>query len=270
MLLAIDAGNTNITIGCFRDGTLTAVRRFGTDPQATADELDVALRAFLALDDTSLDEAVAVAVASVVPSITLALETVAERHHLAAVIASAGTVPLPVRVDRPAEVGADRLVNALAAARIHGTPAIVIDAGTATTFDCVAPDGAYVGGAILPGPELGLEALATRTAQLPRVELRAPDRAIGRSTVEAMQAGLVLGYHEMIRGLLNRIRVELADAAAVDPATIQTILTGGLATAPWAAGVEAGAIRDPHLTLRGLALLHAEVSGGEPLELGLP
>ncbi len=104
-------------------------------------------------------------------------------------MAAAGTVPLAIRVDRPSEVGADRLVNALAAARLYGTPAVVVDFGTATTLDCVATDGAYVGGAIAPGLELGLEALAARTAKLPRIELRAPDRAIGRDTVTAMQCG---------------------------------------------------------------------------------
>ena len=269
MLLAIDVGNTNITVGLFRDGSLAATRRLATDPRATPDQLEVALQGVLSLDDAGLHELTGVAMASVVPSVALAFEAVAARHQLTTVVASAGTVPLPIRVDRPAEVGADRLVNALAAVRIHGAPAVVIDAGTATTFDCVAPDGAFVGGAILPGPELGLEALAARTAQLPRVELRAPDRAIGRSTVEAMQSGLVLGYQGMVRSLLDRIRGELADSAT-DALSIRTILTGGMAAVSWLAAVDPEAVIDPHLTLRGLALLHAEVSGGEPLELGLP
>ena len=121
-------------------------------------------------------------------------------------MAAAGTVPLAVRVDRPGEVGADRLVNALAAARLYGTPAVVVDFGTATTLDCVAADGAYVGGAIAPGLELGLEALAARTAKLPRIELRAPDRAIGRDTVSAMQSGTVFGYQALATGLLRRVR----------------------------------------------------------------
>ncbi len=127
-------------------------------------------------------------------------------------------MPLAVRVDRPGDVGADRLVNALAVARLHGTPAVVVDLGTATTFDCVAADGAYVGGAIAPGLTLGLEALAARTAKLPRIELRVPDRAIGRDTVTAMQSGTVLGYHALVTGLLARIRRELADANGVAPA----------------------------------------------------
>ena len=122
------------------------------------------------------------------PQLTATMETVADARD-AILVASAGNVPLAVRVDRPHEVGADRLVNALAAARLYGTPAVVVDFGTATTLDCVGTDGAYVGGAIAPGLELGLEALAARTAKLPRIELRTPDRAIGRDTVSGMQVG---------------------------------------------------------------------------------
>ena len=129
-------------------------------------------------------------------------------------MASAGIVPLAVRTERPGEVGADRLVNALAAGRLYGTPAVVVDFGTATTFDCVAADGAYVGGAIAPGLELGLEALAARTAKLPRIELRAPDRAIGRDTVSAMQSGTVLRVPGAGQpASCARIRRELADQA---------------------------------------------------------
>ncbi|HSL34105.1 MAG TPA: type III pantothenate kinase, partial [Candidatus Limnocylindrales bacterium] len=159
--------------------------------------------------------------------------------------------------------------NALAAARLHGTPAIVVDFGTATTFDCVAADGAYVGGAIAPGLELGLEALAARTAKLPRIELRTPDRAIGRDTIGAMQAGTIFGYQALVTGLLARVRRELADAADVDPDGVIAILTGGLSAAPWAKALDGIDVIDPDLTLKGLAILHAEVSGGEPLELGL-
>jgi type III pantothenate kinase len=200
---------------------------------------------------------------------TAGLEVVAARRDRPLLLAGAGTVPLPIRVDRPGEVGADRLVNALAAARLHGTPAVVADFGTATTFDCVAADGAYVGGAIAPGLELGLEALAAKTAKLPRIELRAPDRAIGRDTVSAMQAGTIFGYQALAAGLLARIRRELAETSGVAAAEVRTILTGGLSAAPWAAAIEGVDVIDPDLTLRGLGILHAEVSGGEPLELGI-
>ena len=270
MLLVVDIGNTNVTIGLVRAGSLVATRRAGTHARATADELELLLEGLLRLDDLAVADVSSIACASVVPSLTAALEAVAARRERSILVATAGTVPIAVRVDRPGEVGADRLVNALAAHRLHGAPAVVVDFGTATTFDCVATDGAYVGGAIAPGLELGLEALAARTAKLPRIELRAPDRAIGRDTVSAMQAGTVFGYQALATGLLARVRRELADAAGVDATEVRAILTGGLSAAPWARGIEGVDVIDPDLTLRGLAILHAEVSGGERLELGLP
>jgi type III pantothenate kinase len=172
-------------------------------------------------------------------------------------------------VDRPGEVGADRIVNALAAARLYGTPAVVVDFGTATTLDCVGLDGAYVGGAIAPGLELGLEALAARTAKLPRIELSTPDRAIGKDTVSAMRSGTVFGYQALASGLLARVRAELAESAGVVPGAVHSILTGGLSAAPWAAGVEGVDVIDPDLTLKGLAIVHAEIAGGEPFATGV-
>jgi type III pantothenate kinase len=269
MLLAIDIGNTNVTTGLFRGGVLRSTRRAVTVARATPDEVEVVLEGLLRLDDASFADIAAIALASVVPSLTGAIEAIAERRDRPLTIATAGSVPLPVRVDRPAEVGADRLVNALAAARLYGTPAVVVDFGTATTLDCVALDGAYVGGAIAPGLELGLEALAARTAKLPRIELRAPDRAIGRDTIGAMQAGTIFGYQALAAGLLARVRRELASLEGVEPAAVHAILTGGLSAAPWAAALEGIEAIDPDLTLKGLAILHAEVSGGERLELGL-
>jgi len=269
MLLALDIGNTNITAGLFRAGALLATRRAATNARATTDEVELLLDGLLRLDGIAIADLDAIAIASVVPALTGAIEAIAERRDRPLLIASAGTVPLAVRVDRPDDVGADRLVNALAAARLHGTPAVVVDFGTATTLDCVAADGAYVGGAIAPGLELGLEALAARTAKLPRIELRAPDRAIGRDTVSAMQSGTIFGYQALAAGLLARVRVELADANDVAPADVRAILTGGLSAAPWARALDGIDAIDPDLTLKGLAILHAEVGGGEPLELGL-
>jgi len=270
MLLAVDIGNTNITLGLFRNGALAATRRATTHTRSSADELEHLVDALLRLDDASFADVSAISACSVVPALTAGLEAVAARRERPLLVAAAGTVPLAIRVERPAEVGADRLVNALAAARIHGTPAIVIDFGTATTLDCVAADGAYVGGAIAPGLELGLEALAARTAKLPRIELKAPDRAIGRDTVSAMQSGTIFGYQALAAGLIVRVRRELAESAGVDPRDVRVILTGGLSAAPWARAIEGVDAIDPDLTLKGLAILHAEVSGGQPLELGLP
>ena len=214
MLLAVDIGNSNVTTGLFRNGSLVGSRRAGTEPRHTADELEHLIEALLALDDASFGDVSAIATCSVVPTLTAALETIAERRERPLLVASAGTVPIAIRTDRPAEVGADRLVNALAAARIHGTPAIVADFGTATTLDCVAADGAFVG------------------------------------------------------GLIDRARVELAELSGVGPSDVRVVLTGGLSAAPWARELDRDAI-DPDLTLKGLAILHAEVGGGQPLELGL-
>jgi type III pantothenate kinase len=270
VLLAIDIGNSNVTIGCFRNGGLVATRRAATDQRATSDELEVLLENLLRLDDAAFADISALACASVVPSLTAALEAIAARRERPLLLAAAGTVPIPIRVERPGDVGADRLVNALAAGRLYGTPAVVVDFGTATTFDCVAGDGSYVGGAIAPGLELGVEALAARTAKLPHVELRTPDRAIGRDTTTAIQSGAVFGYQALAAGLLERIRRELGDASGVPPSDVRGILTGGLSTLPWAAALDGIDAIDPELTLKGLAILHAEVAGGQPLQLGLP
>ena len=269
MLLAIDIGNSNVTLGLFRSGALIGTRRARTDPRATPDEVEQLLGGLLALDGLSLADIDGISLASVVPSLSAMVEIVAERRSLPAVIAASGSVPLAVRVDRPDEVGADRLVNVLAAARLYGTPAVVMDLGTATTLECAAADGAYVGGAIAPGLELGMEALAAHTAKLPRIELRAPDRAIGRDTIAAMQSGTILGYQALANGLIERVRSELAESSGVAPAEVKVILTGGLSAAPWARAIRGVDAIDPELTLKGLAILHAEVGGGEPLELGL-
>jgi type III pantothenate kinase len=255
MLLALDVGNTNITLGIIRDGAVGGARRAATRPTATVDELDLLLDGLLQLEGVALTDVREVVVASVVPAVTATLAELAQGRGISLLLASASTVPIPARVERPAEVGADRLVNALAAARLYGAPAIVVDFGTATNFDVVAADGAYVGGALAPGLELGVEALAARTAKLPRIELSRPARAIGRDTVSAMQSGAVIGYVGLVRELIGAIRAELALDSSERP---RVILTGGLSAAPWAADIPDVDAIDPHLTLRGLALLHAE------------
>lgn len=260
MLLAIDIGNSNVTLGWFRDGVLVQRRRAVTAPGATSHELGLLLDEALTRDNLTLEDMGSLVVASVVPSLTSALEDVAARRGTPILVASAATVPIGVRVDHPASVGADRLVNALAAGRLHGAPAVVADMGTATTVDAVAADGAFVGGAIAPGLDLGLEALASRTAQLPRIDLVVPDRAIGRDTVSAMQSGTVFGYQALAGGLIGRVRAELAADSGVPVGQVRTILTGGLSAATWATSIEGVEIIDPDLTLKGLAILHAEVT----------
>jgi type III pantothenate kinase len=255
MLLALDVGNTNLSVGLVVNGEIRSPRRAATRPTATPDELELVLDGLLGLDGRRLGEVTGIVLASVVPAVTAALVSLAERRAIRLMVADASSVPIPVRTDRPSEVGADRLVNALAAARIHGTPAIVVDFGTATNFDVVAADGAYVGGALAPGLELGLEALALRTARLPRIQLARPGRAIGRDTVSAMQSGAVIGYIGLVRELVGAIRDELALDGGDRPVVI---LTGGLSSAPWASEIPDVDVIDPQLTLRGLAILHAE------------
>lgn len=257
MLLALDVGNTNITLGRLVRGEVIGARRAATRPRATVDELEVTLGELLGLDDASLDDVDEVVLASVVPALSATIAELCARRGIRLLAADSRTIPLLLRVDRPTEVGADRLVNALAAARLYGAPAIVVDFGTATNFDVVAADGAYVGGALAPGLELGLEALATRTAKLPRIELSRPARAIGTNTVTAMQSGAVIGYIGLVRELLAGIRAELAVDGGPPP---KVILTGGLSAAPWATEIPGVDAIDPELTLRGLAILHAEVT----------
>ena len=261
MLLALDIGNTNMTLGLVHGEAIVASRRAATRPSATADELEVLLDGLLRLDGASLSDVTGISLASVVPALTSGAETMAERRGLPLLSATAAIMPIPIRTDRPAEVGADRLVNALAVGRLYGAPAIVVDFGTATTFDCVARDGGYVGGAIAPGLELGLESLASRTARLPQIDLAEPKKAIGTDTVAAMQSGIVLGYRALTLGLLEQIRGELARAEKVEEGTIQVVLTGGLSAAPWVRNLPGVDAIDPELTLKGLAILWAVASG---------
>ena len=260
MLLALNVGNTNLKLGLVRDGRIVSVRRAATRAEATADETELLLDGLLRLDGSSLDEVRGLAVGSVVPAVRVALATVAERRGLPIVHTDARTMPIPVRVDHPAEVGADRLLNALAAHELFGGPAVVLDFGTATTVDAVAADGAYVGGAIAPGIEIGLEALASRTAQLPRIELRAPERAIGTNTVAAMQSGTVLGYLGLAREADPRVSRELGRRRR--HAGQDDKFTGGLSEAAWMRELGPVDAVEPDLTLQGLVLLHGHLSGG--------
>jgi type III pantothenate kinase len=261
MLLALDIGNTNITLGLVQGEAVVASRRAATQPSAPPDELELLIDGLLRLDGASLADVTGISLASVVPALTSGAETIAERRGLQLLSATAAIMPIPIRTDRPTEVGADRLVNALAVGRLYGAPAIVVDFGTATTFDCVARDGGYIGGAIAPGLELGLEALASRTARLPRIELSQPTKAIGTDTVSAMQSGVVLGYRALTLGLLERIRLELARSEKVEESSVQVVLTGGLSAAQWVRELPGVDAIDSELTLKGLAILWAVASG---------
>jgi type III pantothenate kinase len=268
MLLALDIGNTNVTLGLVHGETIMASRRAATKPDSTSDELEILLDGLLHIDGASMADVSGISLASVVPQLAEVATTIAERRGLPILVAGPSTMPMPIRVPHPGDVGPDRLVNALAVARLYGTPAVVVDFGTATTFDCVSKDGAFVGGAIAPGLVLGLEALASRTARLPRIELKEPNKAIGTDTVTAMQSGVILGYRYMTTGLLDHIRTDLARAERIsDPSTIQVVLTGGLSSAPWAKSLGGVDAIDPELTLKGLAILWA-LANGEPTAAG--
>jgi len=260
MLIALDVGNTNVTVGIIRDGDVATARRAPTPGNRTAHELEAILDQLLHLDAMALNDVKEMVMASVVPAVTDAVTELADRRGIALLVADNTTVPIPIRVGEPASVGDDRLVNALAAARLYGKPAVVIDLGTATTFDVVAADGAFIGGAIAVGVGLGLEALASHTAQLPLVPLVMPQRTIGRDTVAAMQSGALIGHVGLVSELVRAISAELALDAADAP---KVILTGGYANAEWAKGIPGIDAIDPLLTLRGLAILHTEIGHQE-------
>jgi len=261
MWVVINAGNTNAALAAVepgRAGELGPTGRIATQPLPLPDELRHLI------DGLAEDGPDGLLLASVVPAFSQLVRELAADRSIGLQEISAGSIPIPVRVDAPDEVGADRLVNAFAAGRLYGTPAVVVDLGTATTLDAVARDGAYVGGAIAPGAELGLAALAERTALLPRITLRAPHQAIGRSTVEAMRSGTVFGQVGMVRELLGRVREELLRSesqsgrdtrAGADAGPVHSILTGGHSRAEWAALIPGIDVIDPDLTLKGLALL---------------
>ena len=260
-LLAADIGNTNVTVGLFEDDRLIGSWRATTRPNATVDEVAATVGQLLALDGHATDELEAVAIASVVPPLTDTWERfVVDRLGSEPVTVDAAALRgiLAIEIDRPAEAGADRLANALAARDEFGGPAIVVDLGTSTNFDVVSADGAYLGGAIAPGMGLSLEALVGRASKLPRIELRRPPSAIGANTVHAMQSGAVLGYVGLVSGLLTALRGELTERSPAGT-RVTVIATGGGATQPWLAEVPGIDAIEPDLTLRGISAAWAAI-----------
>lgn len=246
MLLAIDVGNTNTVFGFHDGGKWDPVWRLTTRAEATAHDWLAALRALSSSNDSR--QPTAAICASVVPTVDAALVVaIHDLYRIPVQFVSPESVSgLRIEYEPPSAVGADRIANAIAVRELYGTPAVVVDFGTATTFDAVTDD-AYVGGAILPGPALSMEALFHRTAKLPRVAVEPPAHAIGRTTTESIQSGLVLGYASAIDGLARRIVGELGGSARV-------IATGGLASmfAPLCESIEAVS---PNLTIEGLRLI---------------
>jgi type III pantothenate kinase len=224
VLLAVDVGNTNIALGIFEGETLRATWNIATDLNKTADEYDVLLMNLLPRENLALSDIDHVSVACVVPPLLTIIEELSQRHLKVSPLIVGPGVKTGVRVctDNPREVGADRVVNAAAAHHLYGEAVIIIDFGTATTFDAVSKEGDYLGGSIAPGILISAEALFERASRLPRVELLAPEHTIGKNSVSAMQSGIIFGYVGLIESLVNRIRQELGGKAFV-------VATGGLA-----------------------------------------
>ena len=250
MLLTIDIGNTNIVAGVFAGDSLVSHWRFATDSRRTADEFAVVLDTVLRMCNVQQDEIDGVVMCSVVPAVLAMVQEALSKYwqQSAVVISPELDLGIEVRYTPVQAVGADRIANAVAALRLYGAPAIVVDFGTTTNFDVVSADGAYIGGVIAPGLEISEEALYRNTAQLRRAPLVPPPTAIGSSTAGALQSGILFGYAGLVDGLVERVQAELGGHARV-------IATGGLAqtVAPLSRTVEHV---DTFLTLHGLYLLY--------------
>jgi type III pantothenate kinase len=258
MLLAVDAGNTNVVFALIEDGGVRARWRIATDPRRTADEYAVWLHQLLALEGLGREAVDGVIVGTVVPRTLHNLDVLARKYFgVEPVIAGEGRAEWGIDLDiaEPRSLGADRALNAIAAHARYDGALIVIDFGTATTFDLVAATGAYKGGIIAPGINLSLDALVTAAAKLPRIAIEVPagNSVIGRTTEDQMLIGIYWGYVAMIEGLVARLKAEAAEAATV-------IATGGLATLFDRHSTIFDAI-EPDLTIQGLALLYARTRG---------
>ncbi len=250
MLLVVDIGNTNVVFGLYDDATLTHTFRVSTVLSRTEDEYGVLLLQLMTLRKLEHDVVNAAIIASVVPPLTDVMVQ-AVRHAFARepmVVGPGLKTGMPVLYENPREVGADRIVNAVAAFERTQGPVIVVDFGTATTFDCVSPKGEYLGGVIVPGVRVSLDALLAHAAKLSRIELLAPPRVLGKNTTHALQSGLVIGHAALVDGMVERLQLELGYKSRV-------IATGGLASliAEHAKRIDE---LDANLTLEGLRILH--------------
>lgn len=250
MLLAIDVGNTNTVLGLFEGDTLEHSWRIKTDARDTADEMVLIYRGLL----TDAPDITGIALCSTVPAVLHELRTMLERYYLnvpTVVVEPGIKTGVPILTDNPKEVGADRIVNTLAAFHLHGGPSIVVDFGTSTNFDVVSAKGEFIGGALAPGVEISIDALAARAAALRKVELVRPRSVIGKNTVESLQSGALYGFAGQVDGIVTRIIEELGGSVTA------VIATGGLApiVVPESRTITH---HDPDLTLVGLALLFAK------------
>ncbi len=256
MLLAIDVGNTQTVLGLLDGRKVVEHWRLASDAQRTADELAVIVHTLLGPATAAAAPVDGIAVCSTVPAVLREIRELCRRYYPdvpALVIEPEMDVGIPVRTDNPAEVGADRVINALAAVATAGGPAIVVDFGTATTFDAISAAGEYLGGAIAPGIQISVDALAARGAQLRRVEILAPPSVIGTNTVDALRSGTVFGYAAQVDGMVTRMSAELLARQDGGRREVAVLATGGLA--PVVLGVATSLTsHEPWLTLVGLRL----------------
>lgn len=246
MLAAIDIGNTNIVIGVFDGPRIAARFRIATHGSSTADEYSLLLDGLFRMEGLSFQSIDGACISSVVPPLTFVFRRIAERRFGARVLVVGPDVDcgIDVHYEPPRDVGADRIVNAVAAWERHHCDLVIVDFGTATTFDAVTAKGEYLGGVIVPGVTVSLEALFLRTAKLPKVEMARPSTVIGRNTVHSIQSGAYWGYLSMVEGLVNRMKGELTPP-------VRVVATGGLANLLCKDSSVVDEI-DPDLTLHGL------------------
>jgi type III pantothenate kinase len=250
MLLVVDVGNTQTHFGTFRDAELVEHWRFATVRESTGDELGAAFASLLELRGQSFDDVEASIVSTVVPELEPEYEAMGARYlgHPTLLVGPGLKTGMPIRIDNPRELGADRLVNSIAAYERFGGPCVVVDFGTSINYDVVSADGEFLGGIIAPGVEISMEALHQRAAKLVRVDLERPRAVIGKSTIDSVRSGVVYGFAGQVDGIVERVRGELGEDT-------RAIATGGLAEfiVPYCESIDEV---DDLLTLTGLRLLY--------------